>query len=80
LLATCPPPPPSWRTTPCRLSAAAYSIYSRLTSIAGGRSSIRNPRTRHAVGTGTPPNMVNFPSSNDKIHIHRSCKFFNVTN
>jgi hypothetical protein len=24
--------PPSWRTTPCRLSAAAYSIYSQLTS------------------------------------------------
>jgi hypothetical protein len=46
-----------WRTTPCRLSAAAYSIYSQLTSIAGGRSSIRNPKTRHAVGTGIPPNM-----------------------
>jgi hypothetical protein len=25
--------PPSWRTTPCRLSAAAYSIYSHLPSI-----------------------------------------------
>jgi hypothetical protein len=46
---------PSWRATPCYLSAAAYSIYSQLTSIAGGRSSIRNPRTRHAVGTGIPP-------------------------
>jgi hypothetical protein len=45
--------PPSWRTTPCRLSAASYSMYSQLTSIAGGRPSIRDPRTRHAVVTGT---------------------------
>jgi hypothetical protein len=50
--------PPSGRTTPYRLSAAAYSIYLQLTSIAGGCSSILNPRTRHAVVTGTPPNMV----------------------
>jgi hypothetical protein len=28
---------PSWRTTPWRLSAAAYSIYWQLTSNAGGR-------------------------------------------
>jgi hypothetical protein len=41
--------PPSWRTIPYCLSAAAYSIYSQLTSIAGGRSSIHNPRTLHAV-------------------------------
>jgi hypothetical protein len=25
--------PPSWRTTPCRLSATAYSIYSQLSSV-----------------------------------------------
>jgi hypothetical protein len=50
--------PPSWRTNPCCLSMAAYSIHSQLTSIAEGRSSIRNPRTCHAVGTGTPPNMA----------------------
>jgi hypothetical protein len=31
-----PRPTHNWRTTPCRLSAAAYSIYSQLTSIAGG--------------------------------------------
>jgi len=30
--------PPSWRTTPCRLSATAYSIYSQLSSISGGPS------------------------------------------
>jgi hypothetical protein len=29
--------PPSWGTTPCRLSTAAYSIYSQLLSIAGSR-------------------------------------------
>jgi hypothetical protein len=45
--------PPSWRTTPCRLFAAAYSIYSQLPYTAEGRSSIRNPRTRNAVGTRT---------------------------
>jgi hypothetical protein len=28
-------------------------MYSQLPSIPGGRSSIRNPRTRHAVVTGT---------------------------
>jgi hypothetical protein len=39
-------PTSSWRTTPCRLSATAYSIYSQLLSISGGRSSIRNLRTR----------------------------------
>jgi hypothetical protein len=48
-----PRPPPNWRTTSCRLSVAVYSIYSQLTSIAGGRSSVRNLSTRHAVGTGT---------------------------
>jgi hypothetical protein len=50
--------PPSWKATPYCLSTTAYSIYLQLTSISGGRSSIRNPRTRHAVGTGTPRNMV----------------------
>jgi hypothetical protein len=37
-----PRPTPSWRTTPCRLSATAYSIYSQLPSVAGGLPSIRN--------------------------------------
>jgi hypothetical protein len=44
--------PPSWRTTPCRLSAAAYSVNSQ-----EGVSSIRNLRTRHAVVKRDPPNM-----------------------
>jgi hypothetical protein len=48
-----PPPPTSWKATPCRLSVAAYSIYSQLSSIAGGHSSIRNLRMHHAVVTGT---------------------------
>jgi hypothetical protein len=29
--------PPSWRTTPCQVTAAAYSIYSQVPSISGGR-------------------------------------------
>jgi hypothetical protein len=34
----CPTPnPPSWRITRCRLSVTAYSIYSQLPSIPGGR-------------------------------------------
>ena len=35
------------------LSATAYSIYSQLPSISGGRSAIHNLKTRHAVVTGT---------------------------
>jgi hypothetical protein len=46
-----PRPTPSWRTTPCRLSAAAYSIYSQLPSIAGARSSISIP-------SGIPTNVL----------------------
>jgi hypothetical protein len=41
------------RATPCRLSSTAYSMYSQLHSILGGRYSIRSLRTRHAVVTGT---------------------------
>jgi hypothetical protein len=50
------PQPPSRRTIPCRLSAAAYLMYSQLPCIAGGRPSIRNPTMRHAVVTRAPPN------------------------
>jgi len=50
-------PTPKLGTTPCRLSAAAYSIYSQLPSVPGGLPSIRNLRTRHAVVTREPPNM-----------------------
>jgi hypothetical protein len=49
--------PPSWITTPCRLSATAYSIYSQLPSVPEGLPSIRNLRTRHAVVTRDPTNM-----------------------
>jgi hypothetical protein len=44
-----PRPTPKLEDHPCRLSATAYL---QLPSIFGGRSSIRNPRTRHAVVTG----------------------------
>jgi hypothetical protein len=53
-----PRPTPSWRSTPCRLSATAYSVYSQLPSISGGRVLQRNLKTRHAVVTRDPPNMA----------------------
>jgi hypothetical protein len=56
-----PRPTPSWRTTPRRLPAIAYSIYSHLPSVSRGLPSIRNPRTRHAVVTKDPPNMDFLP-------------------
>jgi hypothetical protein len=49
--------PPSWRTTPCRLSATVYSIYSQLPPVSGGLPSIRNLRTCHAVATRNLPNI-----------------------
>jgi hypothetical protein len=42
--------PPSWRTTPFHLSAAANSIYSKLTSVAGGRPF--HPQREDAVCCG----------------------------
>jgi len=39
-----PRPTPKWRSTPCRLSTAAYSIYSQLSSISGGRILCPQPR------------------------------------
>ena len=44
---------PRWRTTTCRLSAIDYSKIFAATLHIGGRSSIRSPRTRQAVVTGT---------------------------
>jgi len=43
------PTPASWKTTPCRLSATAYSIYSQLPSLTVSHFSIRNLRTRHVL-------------------------------
>jgi hypothetical protein len=56
-------PIPKLEDHPCRLSAAASSLYSPLTSIAGGLSSIRNPRTLHAAGTGTHLTWKNLSDS-----------------
>jgi hypothetical protein len=50
--------PPSWKTTPCRLSATAYSIYSQQPSVHGGLPSIHNLRMHHVVVTRDPPNMA----------------------
>jgi hypothetical protein len=44
--------PPSWRITPFRLSAIAYSVYLQLPSIYGGHSSIHNLRKCHSLVTG----------------------------
>jgi hypothetical protein len=57
----------SWRTIRCSLSTAAYSTYSQLPSIAGGRPSIGNPRTRHAVLTRNPPNMVKRSTKTERV-------------
>jgi hypothetical protein len=53
-----PLPFQNWSNTPFHLSAASYSMYWQLCSIAEGSSSIRNPIIRHAVLTRDPPNMV----------------------
>ena len=55
---------PSWKATPCRLSTTAYSTYSLLTSIPGGRSSIGNLSARHAVVKGTQEPQHEKRSSN----------------
>jgi hypothetical protein len=47
-------PTPKLKDHPCRLSAAAYSVYSQLPSIARGHLSIHHPRTRLAVVTRGP--------------------------
>jgi hypothetical protein len=44
------PNPPSWRATPCYLFVTAYSIYSQLTSIAGGRSLHPQPEDAPCCG------------------------------
>jgi hypothetical protein len=48
----------NWRTTTYRLSATARSIYSQLPSYLKAVSSIRNPRTRHALVTGTHISLI----------------------
>jgi hypothetical protein len=50
--------PPSWKTTPCQLSTAAYSMCLQLPSIPGDISFIQSLRTRHAVVRRDPPNMA----------------------
>jgi hypothetical protein len=47
----------SWRTTPCVLSATAYSIYSQLHSISGGRLLHPQPEDVPAVVTRDPLNI-----------------------
>jgi hypothetical protein len=74
-------PTPSPRTTPCRLSATAYSIYSQLPSVPGGLPFIGNLSKRHAVVTRDPPNVdpcstvgnnLSAPDSVSKLTDHAS--------
>jgi hypothetical protein len=51
------------QTTPYRLSATAYSMYSQLPSTSGGCSSTRNLRTRHAMVTGTHLSWCRYAST-----------------
>jgi hypothetical protein len=50
--------PPRWRTTPCRLSEIAYSIYSQLPSISGGHLLHPHPEDTPWCGARDPPNMA----------------------
>jgi hypothetical protein len=68
--------PSSWRTTPCRLSAVAYSIYSQLPSIAGGHPSIRNLRMHHAVVIGTHLTMSPSPLEIERCKPYPKWQFF----
>ncbi|XP_069668946.1 dynein axonemal heavy chain 6 isoform X3 [Periplaneta americana] len=52
--------PPSWRTTPHRLSATAYSIYSQLPSISGGRLLDPQPEDSPCRGDRDPQYMLVF--------------------
>ena len=45
--------PPSWTTTPCRLSTVVYLINSQLPSMSDGRFSIRYLKKLQAVATET---------------------------
>jgi hypothetical protein len=65
-----PGPVPKLEDDPFRPSATAYSMYSQLPSISGGRSSIRNLRTRHAVVTGTHLTRFSYlPYSNSCLEV-----------
>jgi hypothetical protein len=49
-----PTQPPSWRATPCQLSATAYSIYSQLPSISGGHLLYSQPEDASCRGDKGP--------------------------
>jgi hypothetical protein len=53
-----PAQPPSWRATPCRLSATAIQYIRSYPPYLEAVSSIRNLSTRHAVVKKGPPKMV----------------------
>jgi hypothetical protein len=65
--------------TPCLLSAAAYSIYWQLPSIAGGCLLLPRPGDALAVVTRGPPNMgskqYKWESSEQHIIIEQSMEY-----
>jgi len=75
--------PPSWTTTPCRLSATAYSIYSQLPSISGGRPLHPQPEDALCRGDRDPHNMKHCPiAAHNYCHfsstVHKICSSYSV--
>jgi hypothetical protein len=54
-----PRPTPSWRPTPCRLPATAYSVYLQLPSISGGHLLYPQPEDAPCRGENGPTERVN---------------------
>jgi hypothetical protein len=66
------PNSPSWRITPCRLSAAAYSIYSQLPSIFGGR--LLHPQNEGAPSRGDKKTPGLSPPANYTDRATAACR------
>jgi hypothetical protein len=65
--------PPSWRTTPCRLSATAYSIYSQPPSIAEAVSPSATWKRSMPCWQG-PAYHGRIPSKVGYAHVWRACR------
>jgi len=65
--------PPSWRTTPCRLSATACSIHSQLPSISGGR--LLHPQHEDAPCRGNK-GPYNIPKNMNSHNLKKKQRIF----
>jgi hypothetical protein len=72
---TTPPNPPCWKTTSCRLSATAYSVYWQLSFISRCHISFRDLRTHQAVVTGAHP-FCTFYDGMDEKNLYCTCLLF----